>query len=373
MSNFQQIFRALPIRALAVLAVVVLMAGEFSTAANAQNVRPPENAQPLADVQTEAQGADSDASLWRAVRKGTTGNVSIPDSKAGTLIQSEGDDFRAFRNGPLKLYSAYALFGMLLLLSLFFVLRGRIKIDHGRSGVTIERFNSLERFGHWLMAGSFVVLALSGLNMLFGRYVLMPVIGKEFFSTITLWGKYLHNYLAFAFMAGVAIAFVVWVRHNLPSLVDLKWLLKGGGMFVRGSHPEARKFNAGQKILFWLVTLLTISVSLSGIALMFPFETAFMAKTFAFLNNFGFNLPTDIAPLQEQQLNQLWHGIVGVAFITIILAHIYIGSVGMEGAFDAMGSGEVDTNWAREHHNLWVEEVEQKSRPSGAGVHHPAE
>jgi len=256
---------------------------------------------------------------------------------------------------------------MLFLLSLYFVLRGRIKIDHGKSGVTIERFNGVERFGHWLMAGSFVVLALSGLNMLFGRYVLMPVIGKEFFSIITLWGKYLHNYLAFAFMAGVVIVFIMWVKHNIPTWIDVKWLLKGGGMFTKGVHPEARKFNAGQKILFWLVTLLTISVSLSGIALMFPFETAFMAKTFGLINVFGFNLPTDIAPLQEQQLNQIWHAIVGVAFTVIIIAHIYIGSVGMEGAFDAMGSGEVDTNWAREHHNLWVEEMEQKGTvPSSA-------
>jgi len=341
------------------IAVTMLAVGSFSGPAMAQSANP--------DVATEAQSTDLNTGFWSEVRKGATGNVSIPDKKAGTLIQSEGDtDYRAVRNGPLSLYSAYALFGMLFLLALFFLVRGRIKIDHGKSGVTMQRFNDLERFAHWLMAGSFVVLAVSGLNMLFGRHVLMPVIGKEVFSFITLWGKYLHNYLAFAFMAGVALAFILWVVHNFPNRHDLVWLLKGGGLFTKGSHPAAKKFNAGQKILFWCVTILTISISLSGIALMFPFETAFMAKTFAALNAVGFELPTTVSAIQEQQLSQIWHAIVGVAFIVIILGHIYIGSVGMEGAFDAMGSGEVDTNWAREHHSLWVEEMEQKAKPAPA-------
>ncbi|MGI9513333.1 MAG: formate dehydrogenase subunit gamma [Anderseniella sp.] len=352
----------------ALLAVTMLTIGSYATPAAAQTASP--------DVATEAQSTDLNTGFWGQIRKGATGNVSIPDKNAAVLIRSEGDTaYRAFRNGPLKLYSVYGLLGMVFLLSLYFVLRGRIKIDHGRSGVTMERFNGLERFAHWLMAGSFVILAVSGLNMLFGRYVLMPVIGKETFAAITLWGKYLHNYLSFAFMLGVALAFILWVVHNFPNRHDLVWLMKGGGLFTKGSHPPAKKFNAGQKILFWSVVILTISISLSGIALMFPFETVFMAKTFAALNAIGFDLPTSVTPIQEQQLNQIWHGIVGVLFIVIILGHIYIGSVGMEGAFDAMGSGEVDTNWAREHHSLWVEEVEQKAKsaPAAGSAGQPAE
>lgn len=323
---------------------------------------------PAPDIPSEAVGSSSNAEIWRDIRLGARGTVSIPDRQAAQLIQSEGDTWRAVRNGPLSIYSAYAVLGMVALLSLFFMLRGRIRIEHGRAGVTIQRFNTLERFGHWLMATSFILLALSGLNMLFGRTLLMPVIGREAFSVITLWGKYLHNYLAFAFMAGVALAFVLWVAQNLPNRHDIKWLLRGGGLFTRGSHPPAKKFNAGQKIIFWLVVLGTISVSLSGIALIFPYETAFMAKTFAVLNLVGFDLSTDISPLREQQLNQLWHAMVGVAFIVIIMAHIYLGTIGMEGAFDAMGSGQVDLNWAREHHGLWVEELEGKggARPAPA-------
>jgi formate dehydrogenase subunit gamma len=172
-------------------------------------------------------------------------------------------------------------------------------------------------------------------------------------------------------MAGVALVFVLWVAHNLPNRHDLWWLLRGGGLFSKGVHPPAKKFNAGQKIIFWLVVIATISVSLSGIALMFPYQTAFMAKTFAALNLVGFDLSTDISPLREQQLNQLWHAMVGVAFIVIIMAHIYIGTIGMEGAFDAMGSGQVDLNWARDHHGLWVDEIEGKGSQQPAPPSEP--
>ena len=231
-------------------------------------------------------------------------------------------------------------------------------IDAGPSGKTIERFGSLDRFSHWLMAGSFVVLALTGLNLLYGRYVLLPVIGPEAFSAITTAGKYAHNYLSFAFMIGLALSFLLWVKHNIPSKIDLDWLKAGGGIFSKGVHPPARKFNAGQKMIFWIVMIGGLSVSMSGIALMFPFQTAMFAKTFGLLNVVGFDLPTQLTALQEQQLNQLWHAIVSLVLMTIIIAHIYIGSVGMEGALDAMNSGKVDRNWAKEHHNLWVKEVD---------------
>ena len=167
-------------------------------------------------------------------------------------------------------------------------------------------------------------------------------------------------------MAGLALSFVLWVKDNIPSRLDIEWLKAGGGIFKKGVHPPARKFNAGQKIIFWAVMIGGLSVSLSGIALMFPFTTTMFADTFAVLNMVGFNLPTDLTALREQQLNQLWHGIVSLALMTMIMAHIYIGSVGMEGAIDAMNTGHVDRNWAKEHHNLWVEEVDKEADPKPA-------
>jgi len=315
-------------------------------------------------------GTISDAEIWREVRRGLQGNVSIPDKQAGVMIQSEGDNWRAWRNGPMTVGGAWALLGIVGLLALFFVVRGRIRIEAGPSGHTIERFNSIERFVHWLTAVSFILLALTGLNMLYGRHVLLPIFGPDVFATLTQGGKYVHNFVSFAFMLGVVLMVVIWVRHNLPTREDLVWLAKGGGLFVKGVHPPSHKFNAGQKIQFWIVVLGGLSMTLSGISLLFPFEIPMFAATFSVLNVFGLGLATDLGPIQEMQLSHLWHTAVGLAMMAIIVAHIYIGSLGMEGAFDAMGTGQVDENWAREHHNLWVAEV--KGEASDGSVH-PAE
>ncbi|MFQ5954760.1 MAG: formate dehydrogenase subunit gamma [Kiloniellales bacterium] len=302
------------------------------------------------------------------MRQGVTGTVSLPDQQAGVLIQSEGDNWRAWRNGPMSVYGGWLLLAICVVVAVFFGLRGRIRTEAGFSGRTVERFNFIERFTHWLTATSFIVLALTGLNVLYGRYVLKPVIGADAFSAVTLAGKYAHNYIAFPFMLGVVMMLVLWVRHNFPNRYDFIWLAKGGGMFMKGVHPPAKKFNAGQKIVFWVVILGGILVSLSGISLLFPFQIPMFAKTFELLNLVGFDLPTALTPMADMQLSQLWHGIVALVFIAIIIAHIYIGSLGMEGAFDAMGTGMVDENWAREHHNIWAAEV--KGEPVGGGGGH---
>jgi formate dehydrogenase subunit gamma len=326
----------------------------------------PSEAQQKGEVPGQSLGLNSDADLWRFVRTGNAGSTQMKDELSGIMIQSEGDNWRAFRNGPLSNVGAYAVLGIILLLFIFYFVRGKIRIDAGPSGDTILRFGSIDRFAHWLMAGSFVVLGITGLNLLYGRYILIPIIGKDAFAAFTVFGKYVHNYLAFAFMVGLAISFVLWVRHNIPNRLDLEWLKAGGGIFKKGVHPPARKFNAGQKIIFWAVMIGGLSLSLSGIALLFPFQTSMFSDTFALLNMIGFNLPTDLTAMQEQQLNQLWHGVVSMGLVSMVIAHIYIGSVGMEGAIDAMNTGHVDRNWAKEHHNLWVEEEEQKIKAKPA-------
>src|SRR5690606_17027077 len=175
-------------------------------------------------VPGNALGDHADSDFWRAIRQGDSGRVSIPNPNAGLLIQSEGDNWRAVRNGPLTVYGAWLMLGIIIVIALFFALRGRIRIDAGPSGTTIERFNLLERTAHWLTAVSFIVLALTGLNLLYGRHVLLPVLGPDIFSAITRAGKYAHNFIAFAFMVGVALIFLIWVRHNIPRAVDFKWL-----------------------------------------------------------------------------------------------------------------------------------------------------
>ena len=357
--------RALSCRALLALVAALFLAGAAVAPAAAQT----EGREVAPEMPSEGQvpggalGNLNDAEIWRAVRHGIEGTVSIPDKKAGVLVQSEGDNWRAWRNGPITQIGLYAMGGMLILLVLFFAIRGRIRIDAGPSGRTMERFNGVERFAHWLTAVCFIILALTGLNLLYGKHLLLPALGPEAFAAVSLAGKYAHNYLSFGFMLGIALMFVLWVRHNIPNKQDVFWLVEGGGLFTKGYHPATRKFNGGQKVIFWLVILGGLSLSLSGLALLFPFQFSFFNWTFGLINLVGTNLPTDLTALQEMQLSQLWHSVVGCILIAVILAHIYIGSIGMEGAFAAMGSGQVDENWAREHHSIWVAEVNHEPLP----------
>lgn len=365
--------RLLPWLALLALPLLALITADFAAAQS--SVRPPagavQNATPKADAnEAGGRGAVPQDDLWGTIRRGAQGTVSIPDKQAGVLVQSGGEAWRNFRNGPLITYGAYAMGGMLALLALFYLVKGKMRIASGWSGRTIQRFTDFERMGHWLLAASFIILAITGLNVLYGRDVLMPVMGKEAFASMSAFFKWLHNYVAFAFMAGLAITFVMWVRHNFPNLYDIKWLLKGGGLFSKhGAHLPAKKFNAGQKILFWLIMLGGVSISVSGWMLLYPFSMSAFAKTFTYLNVLGLGLPTTLTSMQEQQYAALWHSMMGIFLVCVIFGHIYIGTVGMQGAFDAMGSGHVDENWAKEHHSVWAEEeLAKKVHDLGIGA-----
>jgi formate dehydrogenase subunit gamma len=346
--------------------------------ARAAQIGDPAHALPETE-QLGTLGGASDADLWRAYRFNEAEiSTQSRGPAATTLIQDSGMWWLQFRDGPLATYGAYLLGGTIALLALFYLLRGRVRIDGEKTGRTITRFKAFERFGHWLMAGSFVVLGLTGLTVLFGRKVMIPLFGHDSFSTLAIASKWVHNNISWAFMIGLVMVFFMWVLENIPNKLDLKWIAVGGGLFKKGIHPPAKKFNAGQKVVFWSVILLGGSISISGLSLLFPFELPMFAKTFSLLNATGLPeimgfgpLSTELTPHAEMQYSQLWHAIVSFGLMAVILAHIYIGSIGMEGAFDAMGSGEVEEQWAREHHSLWVDEVKAKEAASGSTT--PAE
>lgn len=272
------------------------------------------------------------------------GRITIPDEQAASLIQPSGRDWRAFHNVTLAWIGGVAVLGILALLALFYLGKGRIPIAGGASGRTIQRFNLLERANHWMVASSFIVLGLSGLNLTFGRHLLLPLIGPEAFTAVSQWGKIAHNYLSVPFTLGVIVMLLLWVRDNIPNARDWAWMKAGGG-FIGDQHPDSERFNAGQKVVFWITVGGGALVAISGYVLIFPFFV------------------TDIAGMQ---LAHIVHGVIAVLMIAAMLAHIYIGSLGMEGAFEAMSTGQVDYNWAKEHHNLWVREELERGRSTRA-------
>ncbi|MFC7553582.1 formate dehydrogenase subunit gamma [Pseudoroseomonas wenyumeiae] len=196
------------------------------------------------------------------------GRISIPNQSAGVLVQPEGRDWRVFHNRTLPWVAGTAVVGTVVLLALFFLIRGRVRVREGFSGRTMLRFTFFERAVHWMTASSFIVLALSGLNLTFGRDVLRPVIGPEAFTTLSHWGKTAHNFLAFPFTLGILLLFIMWVGGNLPTRGDVTWLMQGGGM-IGHTNPKADRFNAGQKGIFWITVLGGAAVAVSGYLLVF--------------------------------------------------------------------------------------------------------
>jgi formate dehydrogenase subunit gamma len=331
------------IRMLIAVMAVFVIAG-FAVPASAQQVNP------------DAQSV-SEQELFQQLKR-IEGRCSIPDQKACTIEQPAGRDWRHFHEVTLKWIGAIAILGMLGLLVVFYLIRGMVRLELGRSGRTLVRFSAFERFVHWMTATCFIILGLSGLNITFGKELLLPLIGPDAFSAWSLWAKYGHNYLSFPFTLGVVLIFLMWIAWNMPTRVDVEWIKEGGGI-VGHKHPSAYRFNAGQKLIYWWVVAAGTAIAGSGYILMFPFYT------------------TDIVGMQWAQIV---HGVSAVLFVAIMLAHIYIGTIGMEGAFEGMWDGTVDVNWAKEHHDLWYEQEVKKGHvgqpqppPQGQGKMQPAE
>jgi formate dehydrogenase subunit gamma len=280
------------------------------------------------------------------------GRIDIPDTKAGVLIQPMGRTWDYFHEVLLHWGAAILILGTIVLLGAAYLIIGRVPIAEGRSGRKILRFKAFERFSHWLTAVSFVILGLTGLNITFGKIVLLPLVGPDAFTDISEAAKYVHNFTSFAFVVGLFLIAVIFFRDNILEKVDIDWIKQGGG-FIKDKHAPAGRFNLGEKAVYWLSLAAGVAVSASGFLLLFPF--------FAGLN------------IADMQLAQVVHAVVAVLFIALILGHIYIGTLGMEGAFEAMGSGEVDLNWAKEHHDLWLAKQIEKERGAGHPSATPAE
>jgi formate dehydrogenase subunit gamma len=270
------------------------------------------------------------------------GRGTIPDTKSYNIEQPAGREWREYRQVYLHWIGAIAILGMLAVLIVFYLIRGMVKIEAGRSGRKIVRFTGFERAVHWMTATCFVILAISGLNITFGRSILLPLMGPDAFSAWSEAAKYAHNFLSFPFTLGVITIALMWIGGNIPNKADVEWVKRGGGV-IGNDHPPAYRFNAGQKMIYWIVVLGGGSVAASGYFLLFPF----------YLTN-----------IEGMQLAQIVHSAVATLFVAAMLAHIYIGTIGMEGAFEGMGEGTVDLNWAKQHHALWLEEEQARVGPN---------
>ena len=271
-----------------------------------------------------------------------TGVASLPYRETNVLVQPQGRDFRRNHNDRLRYGGGWLIFGTCLALALFLLARGRIKTVEGESRDKVLRFEAAERANHWMTASAFLIMGLTGLIILYGKPLLLPIIGAGPFSWLAWISAWTHMASAVPFVIGIVLMIFFWVGGNLPEKLDWQWLKRGGG-FLRddGNNPPARRFNAGQKIVFWATVLGGLAMLATGLSLMFPFYA------------FGYT---------GMQWAQLAHAGIGLALIALILGHIYIGTVGMEGAFHAMWSGLVSRTWAKEHHSLWFETLSRRRR-----------
>jgi formate dehydrogenase subunit gamma len=294
----------------------------------------------------EQRATNPRANYWRAVREGTPGYTAVVGQETNVLINNGGDNWRQFRARLLIPIGVYLLAGVLVVIAFFYLIRGRVRIPGGRSGTKMLRFTVYQRLVHWLAFSLFAVLALTGLILLYGRFVLIPLLGPEGFALTASACKEAHNLFGPLFLLATVALFVTYVRDNFYAKGDLQWLLRGGVSFR--AHVHAGRFNLGEKIWFWLACMLGIAVSTSGLVLDFAV--------------FGQARDT-------MELAHVVHSTVALLFIAISFGHTYLATLGVEGTMESMTSGLVDANWARAHHDRWYAEMktEPRSEPGEAG------
>jgi formate dehydrogenase subunit gamma len=308
----------------------------------------PETGQSAVPAPVPAQGStarpgwNNPPESWGALSE-KPAYASLHGRETNRLIQGEGREWRAFRNGPLTRYAGWLIAAVFALIVLFYLVKGAIKLHGAPTGRLIERFNAVERTSHWTAAICFTLLALTGVIILWGKHIVLPWLGYGAFSWLTTLSKNVHNFIGPLFIFSIVVLFLLWVKDNLISSVDIRWLSRAGGMIGSGPEMPSGRFNGGEKAWFWLgVVILGATVSITGLILDFP----------------NWNQGREVM----QQANVI-HAVAAVIFICLGLGHAYLGTIGLQGAYRAMRDGYVDETWAREHHVLWYEEVKAGKRP----------
>ena len=331
--------------------------------ANIFQVAPDADADPKYKDQTNAQRGQvqpgNNAPMWRQVGQGVTGYSSLPLSQApeaGNLIQkfvqypgsrltNAGEAWRQVRNQYLIPYGGSLLLIVLGAIALFYWRKGTIELHGQETGRKIERFTPFERSAHWANAIAFCALAISGIVMAFGKFFILPVVGTALFGWLTYALKNIHNFAGPLFAVSLVIVIVTFVRDNIPSKDDLTWIVKGGGL-LSGTEVPSHRFNAGEKILFWFgVFFLGLVVVASGLVL-------------------DKLIPGLVYERATMQISHMVHAAATFLMMTMFMGHIYMGTIGMRGAYSAMRDGYVDETWAKEHHELWYDDIQAGKIPA---------
>lgn len=333
----------------------------------AERAAPPVDQVPLAIVPVvaeveEAAPAESNAEraktqpgnnapFWRAVRNWspqphTTSAVRGIESTVliqpfvqypGSRFATAGEAWRQVRNQWIIPYGSALLAIVVLAIALFHWRKGPIGRE-ANSGRAIERFTYFERAAHWANAFAFCVLAISGIVMAFGKFLLLPLIGSAAFGWLSFALKTAHNIVGPLFAVSLSIVFFTFVQSNWPRREDITWLRKAGGLFG-GKEVPSHRFNAGEKVVFWGGVLLLGSIVVgSGLVL-------------------DRLIPSVALLRSDMQVAHMIHAVAAVLIMALFAGHIYIGTIGMRGAYRAMRDGEVDDGWAREHHALWYDDI----------------
>jgi formate dehydrogenase subunit gamma len=329
---------------------------------NIMDVKPDASSDPGYAQQTNAERAKvqpgNNAPMWRQVGAGVTGYSSLPKSQAteagnliqpfvqypGSLFTNAGEAWRQVRNNWLIPYGGALLLIVLGAIALFYWRKGTLQLHGAETGRKIERFTPFERSAHWANAIAFTILAVSGIVMAFGKFFLHPVIGGTLFGWLTYVLKNLHNFAGPVFAVSLVVVIITFVRDNLPRKEDITWLVKGGGLISEHEIPSHR-FNAGEKVLFWGgVFLLGLVVVGSGLML-------------------DKLIPGLVYERGTMQISHMVHAVATMLMMAMFMGHIYMGTLGMAGAYDAMKTGYVDETWAKEHHELWYDDIKAGKIP----------
>ncbi|RZT97636.1 formate dehydrogenase subunit gamma [Rivibacter subsaxonicus] len=300
----------------------------------------------------------NNAPFWRNVQQSGSqpGISNLPGAEKGVLIQpfvkypgtlylTAGEAWRQVRNKLIIPYGGAVLFVTLLAIALFHFTKGGVRFEGPATGRKIERFTYFERAAHWSNALAFVLLAVSGLVMVFGKALLLPILGGTLFGWLAYALKNIHNFAGPLFAVSLLVMIFTFVRDNLPARGDLDWLLKGGGLFS-GKHVPSHRFNAGEKLIFW--------AGVFGLGLVVVGSGLWLDKLIPGLSY--------LRP--EMQVAHMIHASAALLMVALFLGHIYMGTLGMEGALDAMKTGQVDEAWARQHHELWYDDIKAGKIPA---------